>query len=124
MRVHRRQRAIMGMVVLAVLLGSLWVGGLAASAAGDPAGQLTTSRPLLGVEPAIPPHRAPALRPSAERPDPGGRLVPLLLGLLVAAIAAGHGRRARPLRSTRAQARSLVWCTRLQARAPPSLQPA
>jgi hypothetical protein len=125
MRMHRqRQRATTGLVVLAVLLGAVWVGGLATRSTDDPADQLTTSRPLLGLEPGVPPHRAPALRPSTERPDPGGRQLPLLLGLLVAAVAAGRGPRAQRLRSTRVQAPSLVWYRHLAARAPPSLQPA
>jgi hypothetical protein len=124
MRTRRRQRATTGLVVLAALLGALWVGGLAARSTDDPAGRLTASSPLLGLEAGTPPHRAPALRPAAARPDPGGRLIPLLLGLLVAAVAAGSGLRARRCRSTRVQARSLVWSTQLRARAPPSLQPA
>jgi hypothetical protein len=124
MRMHRQQRATTGLVVLAALLGALWAGGLAARSTGDPADRLTASHPLLGLEAGTPPHRAPALRPAAERPDPGGRLVPLLLGLLGAAVAAGRGLHARRRRSTRFQARSLVWSTQLRARAPPSLQPA
>jgi hypothetical protein len=124
MRTHRQRRATTGLVVLAAMLGALWAGGPAARSTGDPADRLTASRPLPGLEPAVPPQGAPALRPSAERPDPGGRLVPLLLGLLAAAVAAGRGPHARRLRSTRAQARSLVRSTELQARAPPSLQPA
>ena len=124
MRMHRQQQATTGLVVLAALLGTLWVGGLAARSTDDPADRLTASHPLLGLEASVPPHRAPALRPSAERPDPGGRLIPLPLGLLVAAVAAGHGLRARRRRSTRARTRSLVRSTQLQARAPPFLQPA
>jgi hypothetical protein len=122
MRMHRQQRSTTGLVVLAALLGTLWVGGLAARSTDDPPDQLTATRPLLGVEAAVSPHRAPALRPSAERRDPAGRLVPLLLGLLVAAVAAGHGLRARRRWATPAWAASLVRSTRLQARAPPSLQ--
>jgi hypothetical protein len=124
MRTHRRQRATTGLVVLAALLGALWVSGLAARSTGDPADRLTASSPLPGLEAGVPPHRAPALGPAAERPGPGGRLVPPLLGLLVAAVAAGRGPRARRRRSTRVQRRSLVWSTQLRARAPPSLQPA
>jgi hypothetical protein len=124
MRMNGQRQATTGMVLLAVLLGMLWVGGLAARSTDDPADQLTASRPILGVEPAVPPHRAPALRPSAQRPDPGGRLVPVLLGLVVAAIAAGHRPSARRRRSSRARAPSLVWSTQLEPRAPPALQPA
>jgi hypothetical protein len=121
MRMHRQQQAT-GLAVLAVLLGTLWVGGLAARSTDDPTDQLTVSRPALGVEAAVPPQRAPALRPSPERPDPGGRLDPLLLGML-AAVAAGHRPSARR-RSARARAASPVWSNQREARAPPSLQPA
>jgi len=123
MGVNRRRQATTGLVVLAVVLGWLWVGGLAASAAGNPTGELTTSHSLLVLDPAVPPGRAPALRPPAERPDLGGRLVPLVLGLVVAALAAtfGPGARRRP---GPVPLRSLLWSTHLEARAPPSLQPA
>jgi hypothetical protein len=124
MRTHRQRQATTGLVVLAALLGALWAGGLAARSSGDPADRLTTGRPALGVDAAVPPQRAPVLRPSTERPDPGGRLVLLLLGLLVAALAAGHGPHARRHRSTGAQARAPAWSSHLEARAPPSLQPA
>jgi hypothetical protein len=107
MGTNRRRQATTGLVVLAVVLGWLWAGGLAASAAGNPADELT-----------------PALRPSAERPDPGGRLVPLVLGLVVAALAAGLGPGARRHRPGPVPVRSLLWSTHLEARAPPALQPA
>ena len=124
MGANRRRQATTWLVVLAVVLGWLWVGGLAASAAGNPTDELTTSHSLLVLDPAVPPGRAPALRPSAERPDPGGRLVPLVLGLVVAALAAGFGPWARRPRSGPGPVRSLLWSTHLEARAPPSLQPA
>ncbi|HEY6709572.1 MAG TPA: hypothetical protein VJB61_18505 [Actinomycetota bacterium] len=111
-------------MVLAVVLGWLWAGGLAASAAGNPTDELTTSHSLLVLDPAVPPGRAPALRPSAERPDPGGRLVPLVLGLVVAALAATVGPGARRPRPGPVPVRSLLWSTHLEARAPPTLQPA
>jgi hypothetical protein len=112
MGANRRRQATTGLVVLAVVLGWLWVGGLAASAAGNPTGELTTSHSRLVLDPAVPPGRAPALRPPAERPDLGGRLVPLVLG-------PGARRRPGPV-----PLRSLLWSTHLEARAPPSLQPA
>jgi len=84
MRVHRQAQATTALVVLAVLLGSLWAGVLGASGPGTPVDQLTASRSLLGLEAAVLPERVPALYPSAERPEPGGRLLPLLLGLLAA----------------------------------------
>jgi len=124
MGVNRRRQATTGLVVLAVVLGWLWVGGLAASAAGTPTDELTMSRSLLVLDPAVPPGRAPALRPAAERPDPGGRLVPLVLGLVVAALAASFGLGARRPRPGPVPVRSLLWSTHLEARAPPFLQPA
>ena len=110
MGVNRRRQATTGVVVLAVVLGWLWVGGLAASAAGTPTDELTMSRPLLVLDPAVPPGRAPAL----------GRLVPLVL----AALAASFGLGARRPRPGPVPVRSLLWSTHREARAPPSLQPA
>jgi hypothetical protein len=121
---RRQEHATTGLVVLAVLLGSLWAGGLAAPAAGDPATQLTASASLPGLEPAVPPDRAPALRPPAERPNPGGRLVPLLLGMLVAWVTVAFGVRAGRPRPGSARARSLHPAAPHGARAPPHLQPA
>jgi hypothetical protein len=123
MRVHRQRWATTGLVVLAVLLGSLWAGTLAASGAGSPADGLASSRSTL-AEAAVPPDRAPVLRPMAERPDRSGRLLPLLLGMVVAALAASFGPGVRRPRSDLAPVRPLVWPGRLDARAPPSLQPA
>jgi hypothetical protein len=124
MGANRPRQATTGLVVLAVVLGWLWAGGLAASAAGNPTGALTTSHSPLVLDPAVPPGRDPALWPSAERPDPGGRLVPLVLGLVVAALAATFGPGARRPRPGPVPVRSLLWSTHLEARAPPTLQPA
>jgi hypothetical protein len=121
MRVHRQAQVATGLVVVAVLLGSLWAGVLGASGAGDPADQLTASRLLLGVEAAVPPDRAPALRPSAERPELDGSLV---LGMLLAAFAAAFALLRRRLRPDPALVGPLVRSTQLEARAPPYLQPA
>jgi hypothetical protein len=118
MRVHRQAQVATGLVVVAVLLGSLWAGVLGASGAGNPADQLTASR-LLGVEAAVLPDRAPALRPSAERPESGGSM---LLGMVLAALAAAFALRAQRLRSDLALVGPLVRSTRLEARAPPHLQ--
>jgi hypothetical protein len=123
MRVNRQRRATTGLVVVAVLLGSLWAGTPAVSRGSGPADQLTANRPQLGLE-AVPPDRAPALRPSVQRPDPGSRHLPLLLGMLVAALAAISRPMARRRRSDRARVGVLVWSTQHEARAPPSLQPA
>jgi hypothetical protein len=122
MRVNGQRRATTGLVVVAVLLGSLWAGALAGSRVSDPADRLTASRSQLGVE-AVPPDRAPALRPSVRRPDPGSRHIPLLLGMVVAALAATSRPRARRRRSDRARVGLLVWSTQREARAPPFLQP-
>ncbi len=110
--------------MLAIVLGSLWAGGLAASAAGNATDELTASHSLPVLDPAVPPDRVPALRPPDERPNQSGRLVPLLLGMLAAALAAAYGLGAGRLRSGLAPGRSLVQRTQLEARAPPSLQPA
>jgi hypothetical protein len=123
MRVNRQRRATTGLVVLAVLAGSLWAGALAGSRVSGPADQLTASHARLGVE-AVPPDRAPALRPSAQRPNPGSPHIPLVLGMVVAALAAMSRPRARRRRSDRARVGALVWSTQREARAPPRLQPA
>lgn len=123
MQGNRQRRATTGLVVLAVLLGSLWAGSLAGSRLSGPADQLTASHAQLGVE-AVPPDRAPALRPSVQRPDPASRHIPLLLGMVVAALAATSRPRARRRRSDRAWVGALVWSTGRETRAPPNLQPA
>jgi hypothetical protein len=124
MRVNTQRHATTVLVVLAVLLGTLWAGAPGASGAGGPADQLRAGRSRLGVEAAVPPGRAPALRPPAERADLGGRMVALLLGMLVTALAAASGTWAGRARPTVARARSRGGCPRLDARAPPSLQTA
>ena len=123
-RMQRKQSATRVFLVFAIVLVSLWVGGLASSAVGNSADQLATSRSLPGVEPAALRDRVPALRPPVERPSQSGRLVPVLLGMLVAALAVACGPHARRLWSSPARARSLVRATARGARAPPSLQPA
>jgi len=122
MRMNRQRRATMGLVVLAVLLGSLWTGREAASAASLPAGQLAAGAALPALEPGALPDRVPALRPSAQ-PDPGGRLLPLLLGLLAASLTVAHGVPARGRRSSGSPARSLARSAPWGPRAPPLLQP-
>jgi hypothetical protein len=124
MRTHRQRRATTVTVVLAVLLGSLWVGGLHAPATGDPGGRLDVTRPAAALEAAVLRDGAPALRPVTERPRPGGRLLLLLVGLVLAALAAGPVLAGRRPRSGPAPARSLAWPSHREARAPPFLQPA
>ena len=124
MRVNRLRHPATGLVVLAALLGTLWAGGLAAPASGEQATQLTGGATLPWIEPAVPPDRVPALRPSAERPDPGGRLTPLLLGLLVASVTVAYGVRPGRLRSSSARARPPTPPAPVGGRAPPHLQPA
>ncbi|HEX2158534.1 MAG TPA: hypothetical protein VHS79_16395 [Actinomycetes bacterium] len=120
----RKRHATTGLVVLALLLGSLWASGSAAPAAGNAGGQLASSASLPGIGPAALPDRIPALRPSAERPDAGGRLLPLLGGLLAASLTVASGVPARRRRSSLAPARPPVLSAPRGPRAPPRLQPA
>ncbi len=124
MRMRRKRSATRAFLVLAVVLASLWAGGFASSAVGDSAGRLAGSASRLGIESAALPDRVPALRPSPERPDPGGRLLPLLLGLLAASLPVASGVLARRRRSGPAPARSPVLSAPRGPRAPPRLQPA
>jgi hypothetical protein len=124
MRMQRQHSATRVFLVLAMVLASLWAGGLASSAAGRSADQLAASRAGPGVEAAAPRDRVPALRPPVQRPIQSGRLVPLLLGMLATALAVAYGVGAGRLRSGLARARSLVQLAQGAARAPPFLQPA
>jgi hypothetical protein len=124
MWMQRQHSATRAFLVLAMVLASLWAGGLASSAAGNAADQLASSGSLPGVEPAAPRDRVPALRPPDQRPSQSGRLVPVLLGMLAAALTVGYGVGAGRLRSGLAAGRWLVQRTQLEARAPPSLQSA
>jgi hypothetical protein len=119
MRVHRQAQVATGLVVVAVLLGSVWVGVLGASGEGNPADQVTASRLLLGVEAAVLPDRAPALRPAAERPDAGGSM---LLAMVLAGLAAAFALCPQRLRSDLALVGPQVRSTQLKARAPPHFQ--
>ena len=122
MRMQRQQAATRVLLVLAMVLGSLWVGGVAFSALGSSGDQLAASRSLPGIEPAAPPDRVPALRPPVQRLSQSGRLVPLLVGLLAAAFTVALGVGAGRGRVGLAAARALVQLAKLEARAPPSLQ--
>jgi hypothetical protein len=123
MRTQRQRPATRVLLVLAVVLGSLWVGGLAARPADAP-DRLAAIPTQPGFEPATLGDRAPVLRPPVGRSDPSGRLLPTLLGMLVAAVVVAGGVRARRPRPRMAQTRSLAWSTQLEPRAPPSFQPA
>jgi hypothetical protein len=123
MPVNRRRHVTTGLVVLALLIGSLWASGAAAPAVGNAGDQLASSASLLGIGPLPLPDRLPALRPAAERPDPRGRLLPLLLGLLAASLVVACGVGARRRRSSLGPARSPVLSASRGPRAPPRLQP-
>ena len=124
MRVHRQAQATTALVVLAVLFGSLWACALGASGPGTPVDQLIASRSLPGLEAAVLPDRAAALRPSAERPDPGGRLLlPLLFGLVAASITIANRVPSRRRQSSRTPAQSPVLGAPRGPRGPPRLQP-
>jgi hypothetical protein len=122
MRMDRQQPVARILLVLAVLLASLWVGGLFASAAGDTALGLAAGRAQPGIQPAALRDRALASRP-VEQPNPQGRVAPLL-GALAAALAAAHRLLAGWLRPCLARGRSPLRSRPLAARAPPHLQPA
>jgi hypothetical protein len=124
MWMQRQHSAARVYLVLAMVLASLWAGGLAASAAGRSADQVAASRAVPGVEAAAPRDRVPALRPPVQRLTQSGRLVPLLLGVLATALAVAYGLGAGRLRSGLARARSLVQLAQGAARAPPFLQSA
>jgi hypothetical protein len=123
MRTQQQQPATRILLALAVLLGSLWVGGLAARPA-DPPDRLAAIHTQPGFEPATLGDRAPALRPPVGRSDPSSRLLPALLGLLAAALAVTGGTRLGRPRPGIARVRLLARSTRLEPRAPPSPQPA
>lgn len=121
MRVNRHDRIARVLLVAAVVLASLWSGGLVASAKGDPADHLAAGRPQHGIEPAA--RRARVLGLLLDRPDGRGRAVPMLVGTLVAALAGAYAGRAERLGRSLAWVRSLVRSALLGARAPPHLQP-
>ena len=108
--------------MLAVLLASLWAGGLFASTAGDTALGLAAGRAQPGIQPAALRDRALASRP-VEQPNPQGRVAPLL-GALAAALAAAHRLLAGWLRPRLTRGHALARSCPLAARAPPHLQSA
>jgi hypothetical protein len=124
MRMQRRHSIAMASLVLAMVLASLWAGGRAVPAAGNLSRQLAGGASLPVIESAALPDHGPALRPSAERAVPVGRLLPLLLGLVAAPLTVAYGIAARRRRSGLAPARSPVLSAPQGPRAPPRLQPA
>ncbi|HEV2871439.1 MAG TPA: hypothetical protein VG409_08445, partial [Actinomycetota bacterium] len=64
------------------------------------------------------------VRPSAERSDPGGRLLSLLLGLVAVSLTVAFGIAARWRRSGLVPAHFPVLSASKGPRAPPRLQPA
>jgi hypothetical protein len=122
MGARRQPPATRFLLVAALVLASLWAGAPAADPSGAGAdGRLTAAATRTGAEAAVLRDRAPALGAPADRPGPGGPLLPVLLGLLVAALGAAAAARALGSPWPRAWARSLPGRTRLQARAPPPL---
>jgi hypothetical protein len=119
MQMNRQQLSIKAWFALALVLGSLWVGGLAAASASDPSDHLTKAAQQR-MQPAALPDPLVALRPAPERSGWFGRLVRLLLAVLVAAHAAGYWRRAGGPRPGLTRAGSRICSAPLQARAPPA----
>ena len=118
MRMQRRHSTIRAFLVLALVLASLWAGGLAVSAGGNHAGQLAGGGSLPGIEAAALPDRVPAVRPSAERSDPGGRLLSLLLGLVAASLTVVFG-----VAAGRRRCRSRRWPASRSVPPPEGLEP-
>jgi hypothetical protein len=123
MQVNRRL-SINTLFALALVLGSLWIGGLAAAAVGDVSEYLATEHAQQRMQSAVLPDLVVVLRPAPERFSSFGRLERLLLAVLVSAGAAGDRRRVAGPRPGLTRAGSRVCSTPLQARAPPCLQPA
>jgi hypothetical protein len=94
MQMNRHRLSINAWFALVLVLGSLWVGGLATASAGDAADYLAAKRAQQRMQSAALPDPVVALRPAPERSGWLGRLVLLLLAVLVSARAAGYWRRA------------------------------
>jgi len=118
-----RQRLTNAWLALVLVLGSLWVGGLAAASAGDASDHLA-KRAQQRMQSAALPDPVVVLRPAPERSGSFGRLLRLLLAVLVAAHAAGYWRRAAGPRPGLTRAGSRVCSAPRQVRAPPWLQSA
>lgn len=121
MQMNRQRLSINAWFALVLLLGSLWVGGLAAA---DDASDHLAKRAQQRMQSAALPDLVVALRPAPEHSGSFGRLVRLLLAVLGAAYAAGYWRRAAGPRPGLTRAGSRVCSAPRQVRAPPWLQPA
>jgi hypothetical protein len=124
MQMNRQRLSINAWFALALMLGSLWVGGLATTPAGDAPDYLAAKRAQQRMQSAALPDRVVSLRPAPERSGWFGRLVRVLLAFLVSAYAAGYWRRAAGSRPGLTRARLWSRSAPLPARAPPWLQPA
>ena len=123
MQMNRKRLSINAWFALALMLGSLWVGGLATTSAGDPSDYLA-KRAQQRMQSAALPDLVVALRPAPERSGSFGRLVRSPLAVLVAACAAGYWRRAAGPRPGLTRVKPRACSAPRQARAPPCLQPA
>jgi hypothetical protein len=109
MRANWQQVVTRVLLALAVLLASVSTASLASPAAGHSTIHLTARGTLPGIEPAVLRDRVAALNQAVERPDRSGRLLPVLIGMLVAVLAAGIGLRRRRLWSDPVSVRSQTW---------------
>ena len=89
MQMNRQRLSINAWFALFLVLGSLWMGGLAAASARD-ASDYLAKRAQQRMQSAALPDLVVALRPAPERSGSFGRLVRLPLAVLVAAHAAGY----------------------------------
>ena len=79
MQMNRKRLSINAWFALALMLGSLWVGGLATTSAGDPSDYLA-KRAQQRMQSAALPDLVVALRPAPERSGSFGRLVRVAAG--------------------------------------------
>jgi hypothetical protein len=86
---ERQRLSIGAWSALVLVLGSLWVGGLATASAGDASDYLAAKRAQQRMQSAALPDPFVALRPAPERSGWFGRLVRLLLAVLACAPGGG-----------------------------------
>jgi hypothetical protein len=123
MQMNRQRLSMHAWFALALMLGSLWVGGLATAPAGDAPDSLAAKRAQQRMQSAALPDRVVALRRAPQRSGWFGRLV-RVLAVLVPAYTAGYWRRAAGPRPGRTRAGLWSRFAPLPARAPPCFQPA